>query len=467
MLDLKITGGHVVLRGEVLRLDIGVKDGTVVRLEESLADEAAERHYEAAGKHVLPGMIDAHVHFNEPAMGHWEGFATGSAALAAGGCTSYMDMPLNGLPPTVSITALKRKLEAAEGRSRVDYALWGGLVPGNADQLAPLAEAGVIGFKAFMSEPGGEGEDRFQRVDDEALLEGMKRIAKLNRVLALHAEDEAMTVRLARQAAAEGLTGALDYAASRPIAAECEAVRRALLMAERTGCPLHFVHISSAAAVELIQAAKDRGLDVTLETCPHYLTLTEADTVSLGAVAKCAPPLRSAEERDKLWQALADGRIDLIASDHSPSPPELKRADRFFDAWGGIAGAQSTFELMIGEGHLKRGLSLPFLCSLLSLRPAERFGLHPRKGEIALQADADFAIIDLNRPYKLSAEHLKQRHAYSPYTGRIMGCRVSATVLRGNFVYLYNSDDARTDDYSAASADDSMKGDGKWLRYRY
>ncbi|NOU92211.1 allantoinase [Paenibacillus sp. LMG 31456] len=454
MLDLKITGGHVVLRNEVRRLDIGVKDGRVVRLEDSLADETAAQHYKADGMHVLPGMVDAHVHFNEPAMGHWEGFATGSAALAAGGCTTYIDMPLNGLPPTVSVAAMESKLKAAEGRSKVDYALWGGLVPGKLDQLEPLANAGVIGFKAFMSEPGGDGEERFQRVDEATLLEGMKLIAKLNRVLALHAEDEAMTVMLAERAASSGKGGALDYAASRPIAAECEAVRQALLMAEQTGCALHFVHISSAAAVELIHAAKAQGLDVTLETCPHYLTLTEDDMMNLGAVAKCAPPLRSKEEQEKLWNALAAGQIDLIASDHSPSPPELKQAENFFKTWGGIAGAQSSLELMVDEGHIKRGLPLPLLSQLLSLNPARRFGLYPRKGEIALEADADLAIIDLNHTYTLKSEQLEQRHAYSPYVGRTFSCHVSATFVRGELVYNHSS-------LVGARVDDQ----GKWLRY--
>ncbi|MFD0681057.1 MULTISPECIES: allantoinase [unclassified Paenibacillus] len=454
MLDLIITGGLVVLCNEVKRLDIGVKDGRVVRLEESLIDEAAARNYKADGKHVMPGMVDAHVHFNEPAMGHWEGFATGSAALAAGGCTTYIDMPLNGLPPTVSVAAMESKLKAAAGSSSVDYALWGGLVPGKLDQLKPLADAGVIGFKAFMSKPGGEGEERFQCVDDVTLLEGMKRIAKLNRVLALHAEDEAMTVMLAEQAASSGKSGALDYAASRPIAAECEAVRQALQMAEHTGCALHFVHISSAAAVELIHAAKAQGLDVTLETCPHYLTLTEDDMVNLGPVAKCAPPLRSKQEQEKLWNALAAGQIDLIASDHSPSPPELKRAESFFEAWGGIAGAQSSLELMVDEGHIKRGLPMPLISRLLSLNPAQRFGLYPRKGEINLEADADFAIIDLNHSYTLKADQLKHRHPHSPYEGRMFSCRVSATLVRGEFVYNASMQ-------AGAGADEI----GKWLLY--
>ncbi|MGG2196671.1 MULTISPECIES: allantoinase AllB [Paenibacillus] len=454
MLDLKITGGLVVLRHEVRRLDIGVADGRIVRLAEHITGEAS-RHFDARGLHVLPGMVDAHVHLNEPRMGHWEGFESGSKALAAGGCTSFLDMPLNGLPPTVSVAAMSQKLRAAANRSSVDYALWGGLVPGNLKELEPLAAAGVIGFKAFMSEPGGEGEERFRRADYATLREGMKRIARLNRVLALHAEDESMVASLAGHSIREGRTGARDYAASRPISAERTAVRQALEMARETGCALHFVHISSAESVRIIRKAKDRGLDVTVETCPHYLVLTEDDMERMGPVAKCAPPLRSAEDQMKLWQAVADGKIDIIASDHSPSPLELKQSSNFFQAWGGIAGAQSSLELMVDEGHLKRGLPLPLLCRMLSLNPAVRFGLHPRKGEIAVGADADLALADLQRGYTLESGHLKQRHAYSPYVGRRFGCRVSATFVRGRQAY-------RADTQSMA--EDAAEA-GAWLRH--
>jgi allantoinase len=438
MLDLIISGGLVVLRDEVRFLDIGVVDGRIVRLEESLGSESAARHVQLDGQHVLPGLVDAHVHFNEPGMGHWEGFESGSSALASGGCTTYIDMPLNGLPPTVSEAALDIKLKRAAGHSKVDYALWGGLVPGKLEELENLARAGVIGFKAFMSEPGGEGEECFQRVDHDTLLEGMKQIAKLNRVLALHAEDEEMVSLFADQAIRDGRNGALDFAATRPIAAECKAVREALKMAELTGCALHFVHISSAEAVQWIHAAKQKGLDITVETCPHYLTLTKYDMEKIGPIAKCAPPLRSMNEQAELWEALADGRIDVIASDHSPSPIELKQNDDFFKAWGGISGAQSSLELMVDEGHVKRKLPLPLLCRLMSLNPAKRFGLYPRKGEIMLQADADFAIVDLNKSYTLSKEHLHHRHAYSPYVGRHFSCRVSTTWVRGELVYELN-----------------------------
>ncbi|MEW9701888.1 allantoinase [Paenibacillus sp. SI8] len=432
--DLVIKKGMVVLKDQVCRLDVGILGGKIAALGENLIVSEQTTIYDAENLHIMPGMVDAHVHFNEPALGHWEGFASGSSSLAAGGCTTYIDMPLNGVPPTVRLRALEMKLEAAEGASVVDYALWGGLVPGNIAELQALAEAGVIGFKAFMSCPGGEGDDIFAEVDDLTLYEGMKEIARLGKVLALHAESEAIVSKLAAQAIAEGKRGALDFVATRPILAELEAVNRALFYAWQTGCKLHFVHISSAEAVQIIAEAKAQGMDVTVETCPHYLALTSEDLEELGAVAKCAPPLRGAEDQKRLWRKVAEGALDVIASDHSPCPADLK-AGSFFDAWGGISGAQSSLELMLSEGYLRRGIPLPQLTRMLSLEPAKRFGLHPRKGEIAIGADADLALVDMEQAYMLEQSDLLYRHKISPYVGRTFDCRVKATFLRGSKVY--------------------------------
>lgn len=433
-LDLIIRKGTVVLQNDCRQLDIGIRNGKITLLGENLVTSEETPEYNAEHLTIFPGMVDAHVHFNEPALGHWEGFATGSASLAAGGCTTYIDMPLNGVPPTVRLSALAMKLEAAEGNSYVDYALWGGLVPGNIGQLAELAEAGVIGFKAFMSCPGGEGEDIFSEVDDETLFNGMKEIARLGLVLALHAESEEIVSKLAAEAVQAGKRSAMDFIATRPIEAELEAVNRALSYAKQTGCKLHFVHISSAEGVQAITEAKANGLDVTVETCPHYLVLTDEDVEWLGPVAKCAPPVRTAEDQAKLWGELATGHLDIIASDHSPSPKHMKQGD-FFAAWGGISSAQSSLELMLDEGHLRRGTPLPELARMLALEPAKRFGLYPRKGEIAIGADADLAIVDLKESYTLQESDLLYRHKQSPYVGKTFGCRVQATFLRGSQVY--------------------------------
>lgn len=434
-LDLVIKNGTVVLKDEVRILDIGIREGRIVLLGELPDENNAETTVDAAGLTVMAGMIDVHVHLNEPGLGEWEGFESGSAALAAGGCTTYVDMPLNGIPPTVTVSAMQQKLDAAQGRSQVDYALWGGLVPGKLHELKPLHEAGVVGFKAFMSSPGDPSEDAFREVDDYTLLEGMKIIAGLNKVLALHAESEPIVSKLGQAMRAEGRLSPADYVASRPIIAELEAINRALFYAEQTGCPLHFVHISSEAGVKAIVQARERGLDVTVETCPHYLTLTAADLDLKGAVAKCSPPLRDEAEREKLWQEIAAGHVDMISSDHSPCPASMKEADNFFDAWGGIAGAQSSMELIIGEGHVKRGIPLTLLSRLLSSAPAKRFGLHAGKGEIRIGADADIVLIDLNKPYILETHHLYHRHKHSPYIGETFHCKIAATYLGGQLVY--------------------------------
>ncbi|MCR2807614.1 allantoinase [Paenibacillus soyae] len=432
--DIVIRGGTVVLRDVVGVMDIGIQDGRIVQIGD-LTDVPDSIEFDASGLTVMAGMIDAHVHLNEPGLGDWEGFRTGTAALAAGGVTTYIDMPLNGLPPTVTVAAMEQKLAAARGSSYVDFALWGGLVPGKLEHLSPLREAGVAGYKAFMSTAGGPGEDAFREVDDYTLLEGMKRIAAEGKVLALHAESEPIISKLSEEMRKAGRSSAADYTASRPIIAELEAVNRALFYAEQTGCSLHFVHISSEAAVMAIESAKRRGLDVTLETCPHYLKLTDESLAAKGAAAKCAPPLRGAEEQEKLWRAVSEGYVDMIASDHSPCPEEMKAADNMFEAWGGIAGAQSSMELMIGEGHVKRGIPLTQLTRMLSREPARRFGLSDRKGEIRIGADADLALLDLNASYVLEREGLYQKHKHSPYIGETMLCAVMATVSRGRVVY--------------------------------
>ncbi|SEK63885.1 allantoinase AllB [Paenibacillus sp. OK003] len=433
-LDTIIRGARVVLRDSVEELDIGITGEKISAFSSHLVGDEDTQIIEANGFTVMPGAVDIHVHFNEPGLASWEGFKSGSASLAAGGITTYVDMPLNGVPPTIRPEAWESKMKAADGQSYVDYAFWGGLVPGNQAELAPLADMGAAGFKAFMSEPGGEGEDIFARADDDTLLNGMYEIAKLNHVLALHAEDEAMVAELGARSIADGRIGPMDYVQSRPAEAEVRAVSRALQYGEQTGCALHFVHISTREALDLIAAAKQRGLDVTSETCPHYLTLTDEDVVRLGAVAKCAPPLRSQAEQDQLWDALAAGLIDVIASDHSPCPPSMKQSDNFFEIWGGISGAQSTLLLMLEEGHLQRNVALPLLGRVLALQPARRLGLES-KGEIAIGKDADLVLIDWEMSTTLNEDDLHYTHKQSPYVGRTFSSSIAEVYCRGARVY--------------------------------
>lgn len=438
-LDLIITGGTVVLPDRVEQIDIGIRNGKIQLLAPHIEYTDEVSVIQAKGLHILPGTIDIHVHFNEPGLGTWEGFQTGSAALAAGGITTYVDMPLNGVPPTVNAQHLDTKKKAAEQHSYVDYALWGGLVEGNVEDLAGLAEGGVVGFKAFMSEPGGEGEDIFTRADDSTLLAGMQEIARLGHVLALHAEDEPTVSALASQAIAAGKVSVRDYLDSRPIEAEVIAVQRALDYSRQTGCALHFVHISSREAVDIITAAKQAGQNVTVETCPHYLVLSDQDMERQGVLAKCAPPLRNVKEQSALWDAVSLGLIDIIASDHSPCPPEMKQSDNFFTAWGGISGAQSTLLLMLEEGYHQRQISLPAITAMLSANPAKRLGLDQAKGKIAEGLDADLVIVNLDQVHILERDDLYDKHRQSPYVGYSFSSTVQQTIVRGQVVYDYQS----------------------------
>ena len=427
---LIVRNARLVLAERVLTADLAVADGRVVAIGPELHGSATEE-IDATGLHVFPGVIDAHVHLNEPGRTGWEGWTTGSAALAAGGATTCFDMPLNSHPPTLDAASFAAKRAVAEAASVVDFALWGGLVPGNLDRLDELADAGAIGFKAFLS---NSGIPEFPAADDETLFQGMIRAASLGRIVAVHAENDAITAGLAARAMAAGRTGVRDYLASRPAVAEVEAIARALLLAEDTGCALHIVHVSTGRGVALVAQARMRGLDVSCETCPHYLAFTEDDLERLGAVAKCAPPLRPGVEMEALWERLGHGEIDLVASDHSPAPPTMKTGVDFFAIWGGISGCQSLLPLLLTEGHHVRGLPLPTVARLVAGSVARRFAL-PTKGRMEIGADADFALVALDDSFVLAADDLKYRHRQSPFIGRRFRGRVVRTILRGVTTY--------------------------------
>lgn len=399
--DLLIRGGDPV--------DVAADDGRIVALGREL-DVTARETIDAAGLRVLPGAIDAHVHFNAPGRGDWEGWRTGSAAAAAGGTTCVIDMPLNAHPPTVDADAFRQKVAIAEAMSVVDFALWGGIVPGNLSRLAELAELGVVGFKAFMAPSGIED---FAMVDDETLAHGMAEAARLGLPVAVHAESPA----LLREAAGRSFR---DYAASRPVEAELDAIARAVTLAEMASCSLHVVHVSSGDGVRLVAGARARGIDVTCETCPHYLVLDEDDLELLGAVAKCAPPLRPRDVVDDLRSEVKRGAVDLLASDHSPSPASMKEGDDAFAVWGGISGCQSLVALALTEG---------FDHALVSERPASRFRL-AGKGRLEVGADADVVLVE-ESGWTLQADDLRYRHRHSPFVGRRMRARVVRAWLRG------------------------------------
>ncbi len=423
--DLVVRGGTVVRADGLQASDVAVVDGRIVAVGADLAMTGADE-IEATGMHVFPGGVDPHVHFNEPGRTHWEGIRTGSEALAAGGYTAYGDMPLNCRPVTTDVPAFDRKRAAAEGASHVDFGLWAGLVPGNADELEGLWRRGALGFKAFLCD-SGIGD--FPGADDLTLLEGMRRCAALGAIVLVHAESSTIVSQLAYRAAAAGHRGARDFAASRPVIAELEAIKRALFFAAETGCALHVVHVSTARGVELVSEARVAGVDASCETCPHYLLLTEDDAERLGTVAKCAPPLRAPADRAGLWDLVERGLLPIVASDHSPSPPELKSGD-FLSAWGGIAGCQSTRGLLLAEG-----LAATVVAAVTAANPAERFRL-AGKGEVATGRDADLAIVDLAEEWALQASELRYRNALSAHVGSPMRGRVVRTIVRGMTVML-------------------------------
>ncbi len=428
--DLVIRGGSVVTSEGVIHADAGIAEGKVVQLAGRIREDAAKT-IDATGLHVFPGILDAHVHFNEPGRAEWEGLATGSAALAAGGGAWFCDMPLNSTPPVLDGATFAEKRRLAEQKSVADFSLWGGLAPGNLDRLGELRDAGAIGLKAFMC---GSGIEDFPAVTDAATLRaGMKRAAALGLLVAVHAEDEALAAKLTAETRARGATDARSWLATRPVEVELAAIELALELAGETRCALHIVHVSSPEGIALVSNAKRAGVDVSAETCPHYLLLNEGAVISQGAPAKCAPPLRPETARQRLWSAVRGGGVDTIGSDHSPAPPGMKTAADFFAIWGGISGIQHGFPLLISEA-LKQGgaegLALPLLARLLAGNVAQRFRL-PGRGRIAEGCEADLALLDLDAEHVLTNDELLYRHRQGPYAGRKCKVRVVRTLVRG------------------------------------
>ena len=411
-----VRGGSVVTTEGVLPADLEVQDGRIAAIAPELPAQGDE--IDARGLAVFPGLIDVHVHFNEPGRTEWEGGATGSSALAAGGGTLFFDMPLNSSPCTVDAAAFDAKRAALEKVSYTDFALWGGIVPGNRGHLGELAGRGVIGFKAFMAD---SGLPEFLRSDDRTLYEGMCTAARLGLPVAVHAENNDLV-------AARG-SSIRDYLASRPVIAEVEAIRRAAVLAKEAGASLHIVHVSSGRGVAEALEARVSGADISIETCAHYLYFTDEDMQRIGAIAKCAPPLRPSAERDALHAALLRGDVDIVGSDHSPAPLSMKQGDNFFSVWGGIAGVQSTLAVL-----LDRGCRPERIAAVAAANPAARFHI-ARKGSLAIGNDADFALVDLDSTYTVTKDRLFQRHGLSPYLGAEFRGVVRRTVLRGETIF--------------------------------
>jgi allantoinase len=425
VIDAVIRGGTLITPSGRQQADLAIEDGRIGEVSSSIARGREE--IDARGLLVLPGVIDVHLHFNEPGRTDWEGAATGSRALAAGGGTLFFDMPLNSTPCTVNAREFDRKQAALEASSITDFAIWGGLVPGAIPDMAEMAARGAVGFKAFMC---NSGLPEFPRADDQTLLDGLREAARLNLPVAVHAESEELTRGLGERASSRTARAFLD---SRPVVAEVEAFQRACLLAREAGARLHIVHVSCGRGVALAAEARAQGTDVSIETCPHYLCFTEEDVERLGAVVKCAPPLRIRAERDALWSEIARGRVDIVASDHSPAPPSMKGGD-FIAAWGGVAGVQSTLAVLLEKGCHDRALPLERVTALVAGAPARRFRIRG-KGSLERGMDADLALVDPDQRFTLSASDLHQRYPQTPYVGHSFRGAVRRTIRRGVTIF--------------------------------
>jgi allantoinase len=432
--DLYIANALVIDEDGTWRGGLGVCDGKIVAHFTNEQDGSADTVIDAGGLPVLPGLVDAHVHFNEPGRTDWEGFTCGSMGAAAGGVTSLIDMPLNNYPAAVDGTTLRSKQAAMQGHSVVDYRFWGGLVTDNVALLPEQDAAGAIAYKAFMS---NSGIDDFAAVTDGVLLDGLRHAASVGKLVAVHAESEALTSYLTAQIRASGRVDRHAWLESRPPFTELEAINRALFLARTAGARLHIVHVSIAEGIDQIAAARQSGQAVTCETCPHYLVLDEDDFIAIGPAAKCAPPLRSRKNVEALWQRVLAGQVDLIASDHSPCPTSDKqRGDQdIWAAWGGITGVQTLLPLLLDEGVYRRGMSLSLLTKLTAANPARVFGLYPRKGTLNIGADADLVIVDPHEEWTIQASELFAQHKHTPYDGRTVRGRVQTTIVRGQVVF--------------------------------
>ncbi|WP_406206983.1 allantoinase AllB [Kitasatospora sp. NBC_01560] len=428
-----IRSRRVVLPDGERPADVLIRDGRIEQIAAHGSLLAGDQHLTDLGDTVLlPGLVDTHVHVNEPGRTEWEGFATATRAAAAGGVTTVIDMPLNSIPPTTTVAGLEAKRKTADGQAWVDLGFWGGAVPGNVPDLEPLHRAGVFGFKSFLAP---SGVDEFPHVEQEDLEAALAEQARLGALAIIHAEDPAVLAAAPQQPGVHYR----DFLASRPAGAETAAVARLLDAARRTGARVHILHVSSAAVLPLLRQAREDGVRVTAETCPHYLTLAAEEVPDGDTAFKCCPPIRDEANRDALWAALADGEFIAIVSDHSPSTPDLKLLPEFggsgdfAQAWGGIASLQLGLPAIWTEAR-RRGHTLSDVVRWMAGGPAELAGLTGTKGAVAVGHDADLVAFDPDADFAVHAAELHHRNPVTPYAGRTLTGVVRTTWLRGRVV---------------------------------
>ena len=420
--DLVLRSTRAALPEGLRPAAVGVRAGRIAAVGDYRAAFTARVDLDLADTALLPGLVDTHVHVNEPGRTRWEGFASATRAAAAGGVTTLIDMPLNSIPPTVDVSALAVKRKAAYGKCFVDVGFWGGAIPGNTASLRPLHKKGVFGFKCFLADSGVE---EFPALTVAEMREALREIARFDGLLIVHAENAEGL------AAAPSSTRYRDFLDSRPAAAEDSAIAAVIDAAREYRARVHILHLAAAEALPRLAAARADGVRVTAETCPHYLTFS-ADEIGDGATQfKCCPPIRGAADREALWAALAEGLIDIVVSDHSPSTPDLKQLDSgdFAAAWGGISSLQLGLSA-VWTGARARGHGLADVTTWMATRPADFAGL-PAKGRIAEGCDADLVAFDPDAAFTVDPANLHHKNPITPYAGRELRGVVRATYLRG------------------------------------
>jgi allantoinase len=422
---LTVRGRRVVCPGGERPASVHIDQGRIVSIG-GFDDVGAGEIVDCGDLVVSPGLVDTHVHVNEPGRTEWEGFDTATTAAAAGGVTTIVDMPLNSIPATTTAQALDVKRRAASNRCHVDVAFWGGVVPDNERETAPLVDAGVRGFKCFLVP---SGVDEFEYVDADVLRRVMPLLAERRVPLLVHAELPQHLIGHVGSAAVYR-----DYEATRPSIAEASAIDLMASLARETGAHVHIVHVSSALGAERIDAARTAGVSISGETCPHYLAIADGEIPDGATEFKCAPPIRTADDRESLWRALESGVLTMIVTDHSPAPPSLKCPGDFVRAWGGIASLELSLPVVWTKAKA-RGVSLDDLASWMSAAPAALAGLGERKGRLVAGADGDLVIWDPDAEFTVEAAALRQRHKITPYAGRRLRGVVHATFLRGQRIW--------------------------------
>lgn len=431
-MDLIIKNGLVVTPHSAKIKDIGIKDGKIVAIKPNLT--GSEKVIDATDKIVTPGMIDAHVHISQPGRTQWEGYVTGTSAAVKGGVTSFLEMPLNQLPCTENISALNEKLESGEGQLKSDVFILSALTPNNLDSLDAMNDAGVTGYKAFMTKCGDYSiPNEMHHVDDYSFYTGMKTIAETGKPLMIHAENDDLVQKLTLKALENKVDDYYGFESHRGEIVEMEAINRAILFSKETGCPIHICHVSSVKGLKLIIDAKKEGVNITCETTTHYLALDIDQANEIGTLAKCAPPIRSRHNLDLLWHHLINGEIDMVVSDHSPCTYDLKDKP-FMEAWGGISGLQNVYDIYFSLAYHHYQMDLVHLVKLVSTNVAHRFNLKD-KGSIEVGKDADIVIIDPNRSYTISEEGYEYKNKFSAYTGMDVNCVIEHTFVRGHHAY--------------------------------